>query len=314
MAEEDIIYDNIGRYLLGDSNSEYKLKNGLFVRGVVGCGKTLIFKMAQRYVGRNPIFKMVNTESLVSSFEFTDDFNYSKYLRGPWCFDDIGAEQKANNYGKATELIQRIINDRYDLWKFHGVITHFTTNLDNNMILEKYGKRTYDRIREMSNVIKMPGEKSNRGKSDVLHTNQISDRYSMTKEEKDAVILQTMESNFKELNDCFVKKLNSFGDLQGVRFYDTLKYFKLINYSMDKELWGNSKDEISHRASQSKTFENRQILGVLSNTIEADDKLIKKIKLSITTIYKGFLLKKFLKENRNFKDLYDARKEILKIK
>jgi hypothetical protein len=156
------LWKAFGKYL-SSLDSKLDHKKGVLVRGVVGAGKTIMFKMAQRY--KKGCFKMVNVGKVEIDLENGE--SYSKYCKAEWCFDDLGSEQMVNNYGKAVEVFKRLIEIRYDLWKYHGVRTHFTTNLSNEEIKTRYGERAYERLKEMCNVVLYPSPNSKRGKSQV---------------------------------------------------------------------------------------------------------------------------------------------------
>lgn len=168
--EEKKVYQDFSDYLKGVG--EFDQSKGVFVRGVVGCGKTIMFRMAQRYSGTvRRKFKMVNAETIVCNFESKSSID--RFFIDEWCFDDLGTEDKANNYGKGVEIFKRLIESRYDLWKNYGVRTHFTSNVSNDIILERYGERAYERLKEMCNVVKYPLNQSKRGASKVKLLTQI---------------------------------------------------------------------------------------------------------------------------------------------
>ena len=103
------LYNILERYLNGLESFLDPCK-GLFVRGGIGAGKTFVFKMAQKY--KNGGFKFANASVVEQAYE--EGVSMDKYYSGEWCFDDIGTEQKANNYGKGVEVFKRIIEKRYD--------------------------------------------------------------------------------------------------------------------------------------------------------------------------------------------------------
>ncbi len=74
------------------------------------------------------------------------------------CFDDIGVENVASNYGSKisvmTELILSIYNRDQHLQNFNT--THFTSNCDMEGVDKLYGPRATSRIAEMANIIEFP--------------------------------------------------------------------------------------------------------------------------------------------------------------
>lgn len=139
-----------------------------------------MFKMAQRFKQKTFTLRFVNSDTLIADYE--DDQDIKKYLVDEWIFDDLGTEQKANNYGKATEIFKRIIEDRYDKWKYTGLRTHFTTNLDNKEMIERYGERAYDRLKEMCSLILYPFDGSKRGISKIVPITDLSNQMDEEKE------------------------------------------------------------------------------------------------------------------------------------
>lgn len=68
--------------------------------------------------------------------------------------DDVGIEQvDVRKYGNIKSPFNEVIDARY----FNNLSTIITTNLDNAALLEKYGERTSDRLREYAKItLKMP--------------------------------------------------------------------------------------------------------------------------------------------------------------
>jgi len=62
-------------------------------------------------------------------------------------------ESKSNFFGNNVNVMREIILSRYDLFIAKGTITHFTSNLTANGIMEMYGSEVRSRIREMCNII-----------------------------------------------------------------------------------------------------------------------------------------------------------------
>lgn len=236
--KEAEVYNNYSLYINGVTGL-LDTKKGVLIRGVVGCGKTTMLKMAQRY--KNGIFNLINVNALV---EHVDDEGKvpQKYLSKDWCFDDLGSEDISNRYGKKVEALKLIIELRYDLWKYNGIKTHFTSNLSNEELMERYGPRAYDRLKEMCNVIKYPSNESKRGKSSVIPYNNVYKNDTKSKDE----IMKDFENSFiKEYNRCLKSKKNTIKDTYGV-LYNLLDRKGFIKLSNDDkiELFEQSKKMI----------------------------------------------------------------------
>ena len=108
----------------------------------------------------------VNGEGSLSNFSYNMDVAVNSNPFGHkeigFCFDDLGTESNGKHYGKEKNVMAEIILNRYDN-QLHGHCTHITTNLTAEHILEQYGSRVTDRMREMFNIITFDkGAKSRR--------------------------------------------------------------------------------------------------------------------------------------------------------
>ncbi len=60
----------------------------------------------------------------------------------------------ANHYGTKLNVIEEVIEERYR----KGLLTHLTTNLSEDDILDAYGDRVYSRLKSMVNYHTITGE------------------------------------------------------------------------------------------------------------------------------------------------------------
>lgn len=231
---ESDLYDSFGNYIEGKESGLDKNK-GVFIRGVVGSGKTIMFKMAQRFSFNFRSIMMLNVDRVIGNIEAGE--KYDKYLYNEWCFDDLGTEQKANQYGKGVEVFKRIIEERYDSWKFNGLITHFTSNLSNEEIMERYGERAYDRLKEMCNVIKYPNDISKRGLSEVKPFKQpyeSDEPKEISENDKAAILRDSILEMIKEYDKALTGSLGMKLDTYGV-YYNHLVHLELINPNTEEK-------------------------------------------------------------------------------
>lgn len=141
----------------------YSLKKGLFLFGNIGCGKTTMFKLFQRNVTNDFYVKSCRevaseyTKYGVDTIEKYSNLkdvypheHYGQKVQGV-CFDDLGSETNKKNFGNEINVMEDIIQNRYD----RGLIgkTHLTSNLSADEITEAYGSRVASRMREMFNII-----------------------------------------------------------------------------------------------------------------------------------------------------------------
>jgi len=207
-------------YFAGIDTKEAPLQKGLLIRGSIGSGKTLALKIIQQI---NKNFAINNIRDVVADFNINGFDGISDYVkRLNRVFDDIGAENLGKYYGNDTNVTQELILRRYELFQSKGLITHFTTNLgDNSAIMEAYGERAFDRLKEMCTLI-------------VLGNNSKSRRnkYLPIEKKKIMKIEKTPEEIHAYMKAATIRRFNEYK--QGVdtihfSIYDFLDKNKIIN-------------------------------------------------------------------------------------
>ena len=163
--ERGIIFGILAWFLQDDliaKEMNIDLKKGLFLTGPIGCGKTTLLKLMQKFPSQRRSFRMFSTRQIVSEFMQSGYETIEKYSRGNLynetrqpqaiCFDDLGAESASKYFGNDCNVMAEILLTRYDLFKEKGLITHITTNLTATEIETIYGNRLRSRMREMFNL------------------------------------------------------------------------------------------------------------------------------------------------------------------
>lgn len=178
--------------LLNSSVSEPSLEKGLLIVGGKGIGKTSIMRTFNDmfFLSRNhpltvedtsginqPLsrykfgFGFFSADEVVDAYEFCANeqekkaFN-NKFAHGFKYFDDIMAEEMAQNYGK-RDIFRKLFEKRY----FNQAKTMISMNYQDNdngihkdlsktlnAFGDRYGDRVFDRLFEMFNVIELTGE------------------------------------------------------------------------------------------------------------------------------------------------------------
>lgn len=132
----------------------FSLKKGLLLRGISGIGKTYL----PTCLKDNPL----NPIKIVNILEITDyvkeDGEYEVRTNGKiFCIDDIGTEPTPiKHYGTDINWFKNFIELYYAKKQpFNRVI--ISTNLNFELLTEKYGYRVTSRMKEMFNTINVEG-------------------------------------------------------------------------------------------------------------------------------------------------------------
>lgn len=128
-----------------------KEKSGLLLYGNCGTGKTAMMKTIYKILSSGRPFS--NTEIITATDLyscFTEPELRCKYESVKMVelsvIDDLGCEpERCMIYGVDYQPIQTLFYYRYE----KRLITVLSTNLDDKMIVERYGVRVWDRIEEM---------------------------------------------------------------------------------------------------------------------------------------------------------------------
>lgn len=164
--------------------SGYSFAKGLMLFGPAGTGKTLLMKCLQcnprrsfvvrscrkishEFALRGRIVIDENSKFVSSTTNHHWRDNPGKTVFGEQIpkplgitFDDLGSENIGHHFQDAAEVLEQIILSIYEAPKndwnsFDGY--SITTNLTASLIEARYGTRVRSRIREMFNLIEVPG-------------------------------------------------------------------------------------------------------------------------------------------------------------
>lgn len=168
--ENSYVFYALVKYFIGDKsflelNERYDFNKGIAIQGPIGCGKTSLMRgfnvnptnsfrfvscrtIADEYTdkeyGGKPI---INKYS--SLFKVQPDQYWGQRQIGLFA-DDLGTEDVVKHMGNEKNVMEYIIQNRYDDFHLRGK-THITTNLSKTQIEEFYGPRVRSRVEEMFN-------------------------------------------------------------------------------------------------------------------------------------------------------------------
>ena len=152
-------------YIAARNNSA--TRKGLMLYGDVGTGKTMLLRLLGLPV-RRAAWYVREWQEQPTRHDF-DAVVYGAYRSGQcvvtaaegmprMVIDDLGGEPAGMRYGERCEVLGQVLCDRYDHWQQTGARTFVTSNCEWQAILDRYGARVTDRLREMCAVIEFRGE------------------------------------------------------------------------------------------------------------------------------------------------------------
>lgn len=161
-------------YMANDISRLEKLggrnNKGILFYGPNGTGKSHLFRILERiYLKyKNPQWRIRIAQTLIIPDQYKrflskpvlgiNDLDPIQYWSlGPILFDDFGAERKVRHFGDEFEIMDDLIQRRYDRFVKNHQKTFVTTNLSLKEIEGRYNPRTTDRIYEMFNIVPLVG-------------------------------------------------------------------------------------------------------------------------------------------------------------
>lgn len=131
-------------------------EKGLIIRSAAGVGKTDTFLLAANN-GINPVCAL-NLKQVELEIKSWGKLETKLFQQKIQLLDDVGTETTPIKYfGTPINWFSDFIENYYAMAKndFNRVV--ITTNLNDRQILEKYGFRVFDRIKEMFNIVDIEG-------------------------------------------------------------------------------------------------------------------------------------------------------------
>lgn len=151
-----------------EKTSEVEGNKGFLIQGGVGCGKTARIRLFSKLfcvqiLNAKPLCKALaenNSTDFFRNMTRTDIFSLdeppARYF--DTIIDDLGTEEREYlTFGNRRDVMDEVLSARYLIFEKRRIKTHFTTNLNDKMLYDRYGERIYSRLCEMCHFIKMPG-------------------------------------------------------------------------------------------------------------------------------------------------------------
>lgn len=160
-------------YFMAHEESTLNPKKGIYLCGPVGTGKTTLMRYLSEWAKGKFIFvscRDIQQEFARDGFECLLKYSKKSYkfkggFHSPengaitYCFDDFGSEGRSKFYGNDVNVMEEVLQDRYNEYETHGMLTHMTSNIIGGEVMqEHYGLRVRDRIRGMFNKVVLKGE------------------------------------------------------------------------------------------------------------------------------------------------------------
>lgn len=123
---------------------------GVILMGLPGCGKTMLLNLLTQARAFPKMYGEVSIVLTAESGGVDSVFKkYSAIEKGDVSLDDIGLTGNIRTYGNSN-LIDKILLYRYEMWSNHGYATYITTNISSYQdFLNRFCQQIADRVFEM---------------------------------------------------------------------------------------------------------------------------------------------------------------------
>lgn len=160
-AENQGLFDSLALYFARDDKFSGDLNKGIMLTGDVGRGKSFPLRC---FAGINspvsfPPNMIASSLDVISRYQSSGPAGIVEYERDVLMLDELSEIHDAMYYGNKMNIIQYLIEVRYNYYIRTGKVTHTTTNIKGwDAIESHYGKRVSSRFEEMFNIIKVTGK------------------------------------------------------------------------------------------------------------------------------------------------------------
>jgi DNA replication protein DnaC len=162
--ENKQVFENMIKYFILDPESSYDLDKGIWLWGNVGRGKDMLMTamgmMSRSLRLASRIFYSESCRMIAYNVNDQKSIGYLKqFFEHTWLFRDLGYEDRqVKVWGNDHPIMEEILVTRYDNFDKRGILTHVTTNVPPDRIMEVYGSTRLDsRAKQMFNFIHLRG-------------------------------------------------------------------------------------------------------------------------------------------------------------
>lgn len=148
---------------------------GIMIFGPIGTGKSILMKIFKEYCFKTSSkhqFLIENSNTVVKKYKKNAIDGITKYTEKTkikfeqdlrpivLMINDLGAEKTMEaSFGPSEDVIANLLDERYEIFQdLPGIVTHVTTNLNNEGLQKRYGNRIHSRIVAMFNPFALLGE------------------------------------------------------------------------------------------------------------------------------------------------------------
>lgn len=215
------------------------IKKGLLVYSKnYGQGKTMFFEIVNHRAARlkNKLFNQTSAKELAKIFATKGETGLEEIITCKNLFiDDLGEEDdvKRKHFGNELNVLENVILKRYELWRDKNYLTHFTTNLTQSEILERYDGKAADRLLQMTEQIEFTFVNGSFRQSSK---SRLKAEFEKPKQEEKVEIFDEekhLQLYIKYLNELI--KQSKTDNLEGVDFLDfwiIYNFFERKNYPL----------------------------------------------------------------------------------
>lgn len=160
--ENKNFFEQLKCYFNNEKGFEGDLERGLLVLGGFGVGKTAAMEICSIYSlikQNNKYFALYDSDTIIDRFSNNGRVSIREFDNwGDICIDELGEDTgKHIYYGSPDDPVEVLISRRYNQFKSNGFRLHGISNLDVNMLQNRFSPKIYDRMCEMFNLLVLEG-------------------------------------------------------------------------------------------------------------------------------------------------------------